>query len=177
MKSKITVNIDSDLLDMIKQDTDSDLDSIMQEALAQFLGVKHIWVKANTLEPVLNVAPISPLKTEVEEQKDVMAKKHIIKKKRQPKAILKIWEKVKGELDVEFTPEDYWNATKKCGYGYKDSAKHSTILEHLRLMEEVEKIVKIGDKPKKYRKLEIGGGQNLENNQQLDNKQGEESSV
>lgn len=190
MRSKITINVDSDLLDILRRDTDSDLDSIMQEALAQFLGVKQVWVKANTMEQVSpissfkkgtlieqTISPIeSPKESSIESEslresiETEIVKKHIeeepIKKQRQPKAVLKIWEKIKKELDIEFTTEDYWEATKKCGYNYKDSARHSTILEHLRLMEGAEKIVKISDKPKKYRKLEINGNIQLKSKEQ-----------
>lgn len=59
-----------------------------------------------------------------------------IKKRRQPKFVLKIWDKLKEYLGEEFTTEDYWDATKKGDLGYKDSARTSTILEHLKLIEE-----------------------------------------
>ena len=55
MKSNISVNIDSELLNIIKDCSDSDLDSIIQDALAQFLGVKQIWVRTDSLDPILKV--------------------------------------------------------------------------------------------------------------------------
>jgi hypothetical protein len=52
MKSNVSVNIDSELLDIIKDCSDSDLDSIIQDALAQFFGVKQVWVRSDTLDQI-----------------------------------------------------------------------------------------------------------------------------
>ena len=150
MKSKITVNIDSELLDIVREVSDSDLDSVVQDAVAQFLGVKQIWVKTNTLESISSVPIESQVKSPII-RTDILA----TKRRRRPKFVLKIWDKLKGELGEEFTTEEYWNATKKGGLGYKNSARTSTILEHLKLIEEAGKIVKISEKPRKYRKLDI----------------------
>ena len=150
MKSRITVNIDSELLDIIKDVSDSDLDSVVQDAMAQFLGVKQIWVKTNTSEPIFS----SSTPIEIPGKNPTKNNMSDIKRRRQPKFVLKIWDKLKGHLREEFTTDDYWDATKKTDLGYKDSARTSTILEHLKLIEEAGKIINIGGKPRRYRKLE-----------------------
>lgn len=150
MKSKITVNIDSDLLDIVREVSDSDLDSVVQDAVAQFLGIKQIWVKTNTLESISSVPIESQVKSPI-----IRTDRLATKRRRRPKFVLKIWDKLKGELGEEFTAEEYWNATKKGGLEYKNSARTSTILEHLKLIGEAGKIVKISEKPRKYRKLDI----------------------
>lgn len=150
MKSKITVNIDSELLDIVREVSDSDLDSVVQDAMAQFLGIKQIWVKTNTLEPISSVPTEDPVKSPI-----IEADRSPTKRRRRPKFVLKVWDKLKGDLGKEFTTEEYWDATKKGGLGYKNSARTSTILEHLKLIEEAGKIVKISEKPRKYRKLDI----------------------
>lgn len=153
MKSKISINIDSDLLNIIRDCPDSDLDSIIQDALAQFFGVKQIWVRSDTLDPISN-APIqinAKIETPVKIDNEKMP---IVKKRRHPKFVLKVWDKIKQDLGTEFTIDDYWGATKISGFNYKDSARHSTILEHIKLIEEAGEIEKIGEKPKRYRKLE-----------------------
>ena len=160
MKSKIHVEIDTELLDIIKNCSDSDLDSIIQDALAQFIGIKQIWVKADTFEPISTIPTLIPPKivpvgktiNETEPVDETVNK--ITKRRRQPKYVLKIWETLKSKLGTEFTINEYWDATKKCDLGYKDSARHSTILEHLRLVEEAGKIVQMGTRPKTYRKLD-----------------------
>jgi hypothetical protein len=161
MKSKISINLDSELLNIIRDCSDKDIDSIVQDALAQFFGVKQIWIKTNTLNPIC-----VPTK---EEKKDeiinedskisttntvVNSTTPVIKRRRKPKFVLKIWDKIQKELGPEFTADDYWDATKISGFEYKDSARHSTILEHLKLIEEAGEIEKIGERPKRYRKLE-----------------------
>ena len=185
MKSKISVNIDSELLNIIKDCSDSDLDSIIQDAVAQFLGVKQIWVRTDSLDPILVPTPVKTVDAHignivrvgntvhVEHTVDAHADNtvhadtdethiqnaddtQIIKRRRRPKFVLKVWDKIKQELGIEFTIDDYWNATKKCGLNYKDSARHSTILEHIKLIEETGNIVRIREKPRTYRKLEIG---------------------
>jgi len=202
MKAKISVNIDSELLNIIKDCSDLELDAIIQDALAQFFGIKQIWVRSDTLDPI----PVTPIKIdrtlsgivgktsikepptgeihaeepptgEIHAEEPPIGEIHaeeppigetsintistvkniqVIKKKRKPKLILKIWDKVKEELGTEFTANDYWDAIKKCGYDYKDNAKYGTTMSHLKLIEEAGCVVKINEKPKKYRKLEKG---------------------
>ena len=149
MKSKISINIDSDLLNIIRDCPDSDLDSIIQDALAQFFGVKQIWVRSDTLDPISNAPVQINAKIKIDNEKIP-----IVKKRRHPKFVLKVWDKIKQDLGTEFTIDDYWDATKISGFNYKDSARHSTILEHMKLIEEAGEIEKIGEKPKRYRKLE-----------------------
>ncbi len=157
MKSKVSINIDSDLLNIIRDCSDSDLDSIVQDALAQFLGLKQIWVRSNTLDPISNIPNQTCDKIDTPVKIDNVSideKLPVVKRRRQPKYVLKVWDKIKRELSTEFTTDDYWDATKISGLNYKDSARHSTILEHLKLIEEAGEIEKIGERPKRYRKLE-----------------------
>lgn len=168
MKTKISVNIDSELLGVIKDCSDSDFDSIIQDALSQFFGVKQIWVRTDTLDPISVSAKITPdiitqdkiiqdkITGEIDDNKNTKMAINSTKRRRQPKFVLKVWDKLKVDLDEEFVIDDYWNATKKHGLDYKESARHSTIPEHLKLIEEAGKIIKISDKPKTYRKLETG---------------------
>lgn len=158
MKTKITINIDSELLNLVKQDhSKADIDSLIQDALAKFLGIKQIWVKIDSSEqktiiqtPVEEIEEIPPVE-EIPAAKDTVTK---AKKQRKPKHILKIWEKIKSSLDNEFTIDEYWETVKKSGFAYKNSARTSTILDHLRLLGNAGKIIKIGKKPMRYRKLE-----------------------
>ena len=147
MKSKISINIDSDLLNIIRDCPDSDLDSIIQDALAQFFGVKQIWVRSDTLDPISN-APIqinAKIETPVKIDNEKMP---IVKKRRHPKFVLKVWDKIKQDLGTEFTIHDYWDATKISGFNSRDIALY------IKLIEEAGEIEKIGEKPKRYRKLE-----------------------
>jgi len=156
MKSKISIDIDSELLDIIKDCSESDLGSIIQDALAQFFGVRQIWVRSDTLDPI-SAIPVKidkALDASVDIASINNASVDTVKKRRKPKFVLKVWDKIKEELGTEFTTDDYWDATKKCGLNYKDSARHSTILEHLRLIEGTGNIVKINDRPGRYRKSE-----------------------
>lgn len=156
MKTKIDINIDSELLELAKEtieDFNAELDSMVQNMLANVLGVKQIWVKADTNEPVIS-KPTNSIKTT---EPIIFAETSNLKTqkpKRKPKFILKIWDKVKQFLDDEFTIDDYWDATKKAGLEYKDSARRSTIIYHLKFLEETKIIIKIEEKPDKYRKLE-----------------------
>jgi hypothetical protein len=155
MKSKITINIDSELLNLLKQHhLAMDIDSLIQDALAKFLGIKQIWVKIDNSEKEISPAeevPINPIQEmTINSETEIVPK---IKKQRKPKRILKIWEKIKSDLNYEFTIDEYWDTVKKSG-SYKNSARTSTILDHMRLLGNAGKIVKIGEKPMKYRKLE-----------------------
>jgi len=144
MRSKITINIDSELLDFIKKDySDKEIDSLVQDALAKFLGVKQVWVEVDSYEPLT-----TPIQKTLQPEKKLK-----IKKKRRPKRILKIWEKIEPDLNNEFTIDEYWDTVQRNGFAYKKSARTSTILEHLRLLGEAGKIVKIGEKPMRYKKL------------------------
>lgn len=176
MKSKISINIDSDLLNIIRDEPDSDLDSIIQDALAQFFGVKQIWVRSDTLGPISN-APVQ-INTKIDTPVKIDNEKTpIAKKRRRPKFVLKVWDKIKEDLSTEFTIDDYWDATKISGLNYKDSARHNTILEHIKLIEEAGEIEKIGEKPKRYRKLEQNKespGLKRQGPEQLESKQNEQ---
>lgn len=153
MRSKIAVNIDLELLDIIKDVSDSDLDSVIQEALAQFLGVRQIWVKSDNLEPISkSILNKIPIKVDIVDFSLLPEKKNQFR--RQPKFVLNVWDVIKGYVGEEFTSDDYWEAAIKGGFNYKESAKKVTILEHLNIIEEAGKIVKINDKPRKYRKIE-----------------------
>lgn len=164
MKSKISINIDSELLSIIRDYSDSDLDSMIQDALSQFLGLKQIWVRSDTLGPISAASiqtTLDPIATTSIQAPVKIGEVSInkttalgVKKRRRPKFVLKVWDKIKEELGTEFTADDYWDATKNGGFNYKDSARHSTILEHLKLIEEAGEIIKINEKPKRYRKLE-----------------------
>ena len=156
MKSKISVNIDTELLDIIKDYSDADLDSIIQDALAKFFGVKQVWVRTDILDPIKSISKMSVKESNniTEEMDDTKDTVHI-KRRRKPKFILKIWDKLKAELGEEFTIDEYWEVTKKCGFNYKDSARHSTIPGHLQLIEDAGKIIKVkNEKPKTYKKSE-----------------------
>lgn len=167
MRSKINVNIDSELLELVTSCCDSDLDSIIQDALAQFLGIRQIWVKSDTLESL----SISENKSEDNKPQNIYDNKHDNavpieiftnpgKKKnesrfrRKPKYVLKIWDNIEKYVDKVFTPEEYFEAALKGGINYKESAKKATILEHLNILEEAHKIIILSFNPRTYRKID-----------------------
>lgn len=168
MRSKINVNIDSELLELVTSCCDSDLDSIIQDALAQFLGIRQIWVKSDTLEPVSipenksednkpdiihdnkhdNV--MVPIKILTTPEK----KKNESRFRRKPKYVLKIWDNIEKHVGMVFTPDEYFEAALKGGINYKESAKKATILEHLNILEEAGKIIILSFSPRTYRKID-----------------------
>lgn len=166
MKSKITISIDSELLNFIRQDhPNTDIDSLIQDSLAKFLGIRQVWIKIdNTEQEKTQIqSPVEEITKEINAPKDI-----IPKKQRNPKHILKIWEKVKSNLNDEFTIDDYWDIVKKSGFQYKDGARTSTIIGHLHLLEIAGKIIKIGEKPLRYRKEEdIQKSENSQNQETI----------
>ena len=68
--------------------------------------------------------------------------------------ILDIWSNIKQFLDGEFTADEYWNALKKSGYEYAESARQVTPYQHTTKLISLKKIERILDvSPVTWRKL------------------------
>ena len=68
--------------------------------------------------------------------------------------ILDIWSNITQFLDSEFTADEYWNALKKSGYEYAESARQVTPYQHTTKLISLKKIERILDiSQAKWRKL------------------------
>jgi hypothetical protein len=69
--------------------------------------------------------------------------------------VLEIWNNIKQFLDDEFTADEYWNALKKSGYKYAESAKQVTPYQHTTKLissKKIERILNVS--PVTWRKLQ-----------------------
>jgi len=69
--------------------------------------------------------------------------------------ILDIWNNIKQFLDDEFTADEYWNALKKSGYKYAESAKQVIPYQHTNRLissKKIERILNVS--PVTWRKIE-----------------------
>lgn len=67
-----------------------------------------------------------------------------------------IWNNIKQFLDDEFTAEEYWDALKKSGYKYAESARQVTPYQHanrLIFSKKVERVINAS--PVTWRKLQV----------------------
>lgn len=70
--------------------------------------------------------------------------------------LLDIWSNIKQFLNDEFTADEYWNALKKSGYTYAESARQVTPYQHTNKLIALKKIERIIDiSPVTWRKLSM----------------------
>lgn len=68
-------------------------------------------------------------------------------------SVLDVWSNVKQYLQDEFTADEYWDASKKAGYEYKDTTKQAIPYQHLNKLAKIQKVERIDVNPVKWRKV------------------------
>jgi hypothetical protein len=116
-------------------------------------------------EPIGDITDLAKLKEDiigiVKRFNIVVRQKNMITITKQPQKhpenrndILDIWDNIEQFLGEEFTADEYWNALKKSGYKYAESARQVTPYQHttkLILHKKIERI--IDTSPVTWRKL------------------------
>lgn len=117
-------------------------------------------------EPIGDIVDLAKLKQDVidivKRFKIVVRPKNMITITKSPQSkigirksndILDIWNNAKQFLDDEFTAEEYWDALKKSGYKYAESARQVTPYQHANKLISYKKIERVTTSPVTWKKL------------------------
>jgi len=148
MKTKIGVQIDTDLWNLLKSKLpDFQISEAVEQMIAEQLNLKKSWVDKDATS-------IITLKTDIQHKE-----KKIKPARSKHNRLIDIWSNVSALLNDEFISEEYSGALLEAGFDYSNSSLSIVSKRQLDQLVELKKIVVVSDegvqRKHKYKKIKV----------------------